>query len=169
MPARWSISRHSGVRIPAALVERSLQQAGKQFTLYGRDLNKTAPFGQGARNYNSIAGEALWLDAVGEQRRYPTLADVATAARLGDALEQLTIVGAMADPHELPVSSRCVEVMVTMLAQTTKPIHFWYHDRASAKYLNDVMIAVRGDEARAAKYPLCYPFLETNQPVALPA
>jgi len=156
------------VHIPAELVETSLKQAGKTFTLYGRDLTKTAPFGQGARNYNSIAGEASWLDEIGQERRYATLDDVRTAARLGDALPGLTIVGAMADPHELPVRMRCVDVMVAMLAQTTKPITFWYHDRASAKYLNEVMIAVRGDVARATRYPLCYPFLEPISPLRFP-
>jgi len=156
------------VCIPADLVNRSLRQAGKQFTLYGRDLAKTAAFGQGKRNYNSIAGEACWVETPGEQRRYTTLDDVVTAARLGDALDSLTIVGAMSDPHELPVKSRCVEVMVTQLKHTTKPITFWYHDRASAKFLNEVMIAVRGDEARAAQYPLCYPFLEPISPLRFP-
>jgi trimethylamine--corrinoid protein Co-methyltransferase len=38
------------VRIPRALVEKSLSQAGKRYTLYGRDLQRTAAFGQGRRN-----------------------------------------------------------------------------------------------------------------------
>lgn len=156
------------VCIPPDLVQRSLETAGKQFTLYGRDLSQTAAFGQGSRNYNTIAGEALWLEELGQQRRYATLQDVVTATRFGDALDSLTLVGAMSDPHELPVASRCVEVMTTMLKHTTKPIHFWYHDRASVKYLNEIMIAVRGDEKRASEYPLCYPFLEPISPLSFP-
>ena len=70
----------SRVRIPAQLVMRLIGQAGKQFTIYGRDLQRTAAFGQGRRNYNSIAGEASWVDEIGGTRRYATLADVATAA-----------------------------------------------------------------------------------------
>lgn len=156
------------VRIPAGLVERALGQAGKTFTLYGRDVTRTARFGQGVRNYNSIAGEASWVDWNGGPRRFATLDDVANAARFGDALEHLTIVGAMADPHELPIASRCVEVMAALLRHTTKPITFWYHDRASARYLNEIMVAVRGDAARAAQYPLCYPFLEPISPLRFP-
>ena len=37
------------VRIPAHLVLRSLQQAGKTFTIYGRDLEKKASFGRGTK------------------------------------------------------------------------------------------------------------------------
>lgn len=156
------------VRIPGELVTRLVASAGTRFTLYGRDLARTAAFGQGMRNYNSIAGEASWVENPGEQRRYASLEDVKTAARLGDALEAITLVGAMSDPHELPVSWRCVAVMAALLEHTTKPIHFWYHDRASARFLNEMMIAVRGSEAAAAQYPLCYPFLEPISPLRFP-
>ncbi|MBI2299861.1 MAG: trimethylamine methyltransferase family protein [Armatimonadetes bacterium] len=156
------------VRIPPELVESSLRSAGKSFTLYGRDTAKTAAFGQGRRNYNSIAGEAYFVDEPGGPRRFATLADVATATRFADALEQITIPGSMADPHELPPAWRCVEVMAAMLRNTTKPITFWYHDRASARFLNDMVIAVRGDERRAAEQPLCFPLLEPISPLRFP-
>ena len=156
------------VRIPPELVARALQQAGKRFTLYGRDLTKTAAFGQGRRNYNSISGEASWVDAIGGERRYATLNDVATAARFGDALENINIVGAMADPHELPAQGRPAKVLAAMLRHTTKPITLWFHDRASTKYLVEMLIALRGDEQRAETHPLCYPFLEPISPLRFP-
>jgi len=156
------------VRIPEALVTSLLASAGKTFTLYGRDLKKTAAFGVGRRNYNTIAGEAYFIDDHSGERRWATLEDVATASRLGDALEHLIIVGAMSDPHELPVSYRVVEVTATQLRHTTKPITFWYHDRASAAFLNELFIALRGSEEKAAKYPVAYPFLEPISPLRFP-
>jgi len=59
------------VRIPEEVVMRALVSAGKTFTLYGRDLARTAAFGVGQRNCNSIAGEAMWLDEAGGERRSP--------------------------------------------------------------------------------------------------
>jgi len=156
------------VRIRADLVARSVESAGKQFTLYGRDMNQTARFGQGERNYNSIAGEASWVDEIGTERRFTTMDDAATAARFCDALSHINITGAMADPHETPVEYRCVEVCATLLRNTTKPVTFWYHDRATARYINEILIALRGDERRAAEYPLCYPFLEPISPLRFP-
>ena len=50
------------VKIPPDLVRTLLAGAGKQFTLYGRDLSKTAPFGYGTRNYQPSSGQALWID-----------------------------------------------------------------------------------------------------------
>jgi len=156
------------VHIPPDLVARSLASAGKQFTLYGRDLGRTAPFGQGRRNYNTSAGQGLWIDEPGGPRRPATLTAVAAAARFADALEHITLVGAMADPQDRPVGVRTVEAVVSMLRHTTKPLHFWYHDRASARYLNEILVALRGDEARASQYPAWYPFLEPISPLRFP-
>ena len=153
------------VKIPENLVMRCLESAGKKFTLYGRDRNQQAHYGMGTRNYNSIAGEALWVDDTCTQRRYATLEDVAVATRLANGLPFINLVGAMADPHEIPVEYRCVEVAVTQLKNTTKPIHFWFHDRASARYLLEVFTAVAGSEEEVAHYPLTYPFLEPISPL----
>jgi len=156
------------VRIPPGLVTRSLGQAGKQFTLYGRDVSRTAAFGQGRRNYNSVAGEAFWVDRPGAPRRSARLGDVATASRFADALDGINLVGAMADPQDVPAAARCVAVLATQLKHTTKPVHFWYHDRASARYCNEILLAVRGGAERAAACPLCYPFLEPISPLRFP-
>lgn len=156
------------VRFPPELVMRLIEQAGRVFTLYGRDLSHTAAFGQGQRNYNSIAGEALWIEEPGGARRYALLADVATAARFGDALTHINLVGAMADPQDVPLQMRCVAVLAELIQGTTKPVTFWFHDRASARFVVEMLISVRGDAQRAAQYPLCSPLLEPISPLRFP-
>ena len=156
------------VKIPVDLVSRSLQQAGKQFTLYGRDLARRADFGQGKRLYNSSGGQAFWADSVGGERRETTLADVAIAASFGDGLKYIHMVGAMADPPEIPGNYRPVEVMANLIKNTTKPIHFWFNNRGAAKYIAEIVVALRGDHEKAAQFPLCYPFLEPISPLRFP-
>ncbi|MFX0069478.1 MAG: trimethylamine methyltransferase family protein [Candidatus Hermodarchaeota archaeon] len=156
------------VRIPSELVMELVSKAGKEFTLYGRDLSKKAEFGNGKRNYNSTAGQAFWLDKIGEDRRYSTMKDVITAIKFADALDQITIPGAMSDPHELPVSWRCVAIAYEAIKNTTKPITFWFYDRASAKYIVDLLIKLRGDENKAMRYPMFYPLLEPVSPLTFP-
>ena len=155
------------VKLPEKLVLESLEQAGKRFVIYGRDRTQRAQFGFGRRNYNSIAGEALWLDD-NLERRYATLDDVRTASRLADALPRINIVGAMSDPHELPPAYRCVFVAAEQLKNTTKPITFWFHDRASARFLMELFAIVSGGEEEASRYPLAYPFLEPISPLRFP-
>jgi trimethylamine---corrinoid protein Co-methyltransferase len=156
------------VRIPADLVSRSLQQAGKQFTLYGRDLTRKVDFGQGKRVYNSTGGQAFWLDGIGGERRQSTLSDVATAAQFCEGLKCIGLVGAMADPPDIPGGYRPVEVMAALIRNTTKPILFWFNNRGAAKYVVEMLIALRGDEQRAAQFPLCHPFLEPISPLRFP-
>ncbi len=156
------------VKIPSSLVMELISKAGKSFTMYGRDLSKTAEFGLGKRNYNSSAGQAFWIDNVGDQRRHTTLSDVKEATRLGDALEQITIPGAMSDPLEIPLEWRCIQVAFEMIKNTDKPITFWFTDRQSAKFLIDLLISLRGDEKSAQRYPLFYPLFEPISPLSFP-
>jgi len=156
------------VRIPESVVEKSLQGAGKSFTIYGRDRSRKAAFGQGERNYNSISGEALWIDDETGERRYATAADAGAAARLADALPDLTIAGAMSDPHELSPQYGAAACMVEMLRNTTKPLGLWFHNRTVSRFMVEIMIAVAGSEEMAREYPLAYPFLEPISPLRFP-
>lgn len=156
------------VRIPPDLVARCLQESGKQFTICGRDRARRAEFGFGKRNYNSVAGEALWVNDDFTERRYATLDDVRTAARLVDALPNINVAGAMADAQDIPPECRCVFGAAELLKNTTKPITFWFHDRASAKFILDLFAIVAGSEAEAIRHPFGYPFLEPISPLRFP-
>jgi len=59
--------KENRVRIPSDLVSKLINNAGKKFTLYGRDTSLTAKFGYGTRNYNSAAGGPLWVEDIGGQ------------------------------------------------------------------------------------------------------
>jgi len=156
------------VKIPEDLIYSSLESAGKSFTLYGRDRAHQARFGAGTRNYNSSASEVFWVEDSGTQRRYASLHDVETATRLGDSLPLVNLVGAMADPQEVPSRYRCVEVAAAQLRNTTKPIYFFFHNRAASRYLLEIMAAVSGSEEDAIQYPLCCPMLEPISPLKFP-
>jgi trimethylamine--corrinoid protein Co-methyltransferase len=156
------------VRIPRSLVERSLRGAGKRFRIFGRDLERVAAFGEGRRNYNSISGEALWIDDATGARRYATLEDAGTAARLADALPHLTIAGSMSDPHGLSRWYGAAAAMAVMLRNTTKPLGLWFHNRRVARTMCDLMVALRGGVEPARRHPLAYPFLEPISPLRFP-
>ena len=153
------------VRLSEELVAEALAGCAKEFALYGRDRARTAEFGVGKRNYNSIAGEAFWVEDDSAARRYARLEDVATAARFADGLPRIDIVGAMSDPEDVPPECRCVYVAAELLKNTTKPITFWFHDRASARFVLDLFAIVAGSEEEVAARPFAYPFLEPISPL----
>ena len=80
----------------------------------------------GRRDYNFIAGEALWIDDDTGERRYATVRDAGTAAKLVDVLPNMTIAGAMSDPHELSPQYGGAAAMAEMLRNTTKPLALWF-------------------------------------------
>ncbi len=157
----------SRLRIPSPLVDECLAAAGKTFTLYGRDPSITASFGTGARNYNSIAGEAHWLDRSG-QRRPASSANVIEAGMLADVLPRFNIAGAMADPQEIPPDVRCVETAASLIRTTVKPVTFWFNDRPGAEYVMELLSAVTGTSEEIAEKPLTYAFLEPISPLRFP-
>ncbi len=156
------------VKIPSELTMDLIKKAKNRFTLYGRDLKKKAQFGETKRNYNTTAGQASWIEKIGENRRYSTFEDVSSAVKFAEALENINLVGAMADPHEIPVEWRCVAVAHEMIKYTSKPIYFWLYDRASAKWLVELLKTLRGDEKSASKHPLFFPLLEPVSPLSFP-
>ena len=156
------------VRIPERLVMESLGGCVRQFSIFGRDRRRKSRFGFGERSYNSTAGQAHWVDDAFLCRRPAMLADVAVAARIAEALDGITIAGAMSDPSELPVSYRSVAVAAELLRNTTKPVAFWFHDRPSAKYILELFALVAGGEKEAAACPFAYPLLEPISPLRFP-
>lgn len=169
--------RERGARVDAHrnrayLSERTVMQlldhAGTRFRLYGADTARSACFGEGTRNYNSIAGEAHVVDEPGDARRPALLADVAAAGRIAEQLPQLSIAGAMADPADVPPALRPVEVFRALVSHTGKPVHLWFTDRASTAYVVEMMGAIRGGRDAVRDRPLCYAFLEPISPLRFP-
>jgi len=87
------------------------------------------------------------------------------AAKLGEVLPMTNIVGAMSDPHELDVAHRVVDVAAALLRTTTKPITFWFHDRASAAFVVELFSAVCGSTDDVRRFPPAYPFFEPISPL----
>jgi len=155
------------VKIPEDLVAKCLGSSGKSFTLYGRDRSKKAEFGVGKRNYQSIGGNPYWIEDDLE-RRFSTLDDVKTSARLGDALERLTVVGSMSDANDIPESYRYLFIAAELLKNTTKPIMFFFNNRATSRYVMKLYEIVAGGKEEVIQYPFGYFLFEPISPLRFP-
>jgi trimethylamine--corrinoid protein Co-methyltransferase len=155
------------VKIPEKLVMHCLDVCKKQFTIYGRDRTKKGEYGVGKRNYNMVEGEPYWIED-NYNRRFSTLEDAATAARLADALPYMNIVGAMSDAHEIPEKCRYVYIYAELFKNTTKPIFSFFNNRETTKYILELFTIVAGSKEEAIKYPFSYPFFEPISPLRFP-
>ncbi len=126
------------------------------------------PLGQGTRNYNSTGGQAAWLADNGTERRYASLEDVATRRGWPTDCRTSTSPAAMAEPHEIPTGYRVAGGRGCAAQPHDQALHFFFHNRATTRYVLELFAAVVGSEADAAAYPLAYPFLEPISPLKFP-
>ena len=177
------------VYFPEAIIEWAISQAPPSFTLHGRNPARQARFGQGQTNLISSPGQIAWFDPGSAVRRAPLLADVRRAARLGDALDNISIVGAMGVPSDVPLSVRDVVLTAELARHTTKPTRCFPIDRSSSEYVLEIYAALAGGQEALRRSPMtevyldpvspltfsdigleiAMPFISCGQPVSIPA
>jgi trimethylamine--corrinoid protein Co-methyltransferase len=155
-------------RLPEQLVMDSVSRAGKQYVLYGRDKSRTARFGYGDLVLMSSPGQFAWIDLETGQRRPATIQDTHDAIRLGDALENITIVGAMAQPDTISEKYRDVVLTGELVKATAKPSRCWVRNGATARYILEIYRTIAGGDVALRAQPRVEAFLEPISPLQLP-
>lgn len=155
-------------RLPERLVMDCVELAGKRYVLHGRDGKRAARFGYGDLVLMSSPGQYAWIDWRTGQRRPATIQDTRDAMRLGDALDNITIVGAMAQPES--VSEECRDVVLTaeLVKATDKPTRCWVRNGATARHILEIYRTLAGGEAALRTHPMVEAFLEPISPLQLP-
>lgn len=155
-------------RLPEKLVMDSVERAGKRHVLYGRDRDISARFGYGDLILMSTPGQFAWIDYQTHQPRPATVQDACDAIRLGDALPNITIVGSMAQPAEIPESYREVWLTAELVKGTGKPTRTWVNNGQTARYVLEIYRTIVGGEAALREHPMTEAFLEPISPLLLP-
>ncbi|MCJ7569445.1 MAG: trimethylamine methyltransferase family protein [Anaerolineales bacterium] len=156
------------VRFPESMVMTALEKAEKKFVFFGRDHAKTARFGYGDMNLISSPGQFAWFDMQSGKRRDPLLADARKAILVGDALENITIVGAMTIPVDVPPPIRDVVLTAELIKGTGKPTRCWPVSRRSSRYVLELYMAIAGGREALRKKPMVDVFFEPISPLQLP-
>lgn len=155
-------------RLPARLVEETLRQAGKQYTLHGRDPGRVARFGMGDFVLLSSPGQFGWFDADGGPRREPTSADIRAAIRIGDALEHIDIVGGMGMPLDVPAVYRDVFMAAELIKGTGKVTQVWVANGTTLGYILEMYEAIQGGAQGHRQRPMLHGFIEPVSPLRFP-
>jgi trimethylamine--corrinoid protein Co-methyltransferase len=155
-------------RLHEKLVMDCVTKAGKQYVLYGRDKNQTARFGYGDFVLMSSPGQFAWIDLHTGHRRPATIQDTHDAIRLADALDNIGIVGAMAQPEEVSEKYRDVFLTGELVKATGKPTRCWARNGVTARYILEIYRAVAGGDTALRAHPMVEAFLEPISPLQLP-
>jgi trimethylamine---corrinoid protein Co-methyltransferase len=155
-------------RFSEEMVMGAIGSAGKQFILYGRDANRVARFGYGDGNMISSPGQYSWFDHHTRTRRKPMLADARSAGRLGDYLSNITIVGGMAAPADVPMEVRDVVLTAELVKNTGKPVRAFPVSSRSSYYVLEIYKLLAGGEAALRERPMTEMLLEPISPLQMP-
>ncbi len=161
-------THHKIARLPEKLVMDSVSRAGKQYVLHGRDRDRVARFGYGDLVLMSSPGQFAWIDLKTGQRRPATIQDTHDAICLGDALENITIIGAMAQPETVSEKYRDVVLTGELVKATAKPTRCWVRNGATARYILEIYRTIAGGDVALRTQPMVEAFLEPISPLQLP-
>jgi trimethylamine--corrinoid protein Co-methyltransferase len=153
------------VRFSPEIVEASIRGAAKSFSLFGRDATVRINFGCGERIYLSSPGQYAWVDEDGEQRRSPRLSDARDAIKLGDALENIRWVGAMAAAVDIPAEVRDIYLTKELLRGTRKPAWAWVGNGNTARHILKLYEIVLGGSRQLREHPPLLCFVEPISPL----
>lgn len=154
--------------IPRAMIEDALDKAPSRFTIYDRAGAPSMHMGEG-KTYLSVGVTNLtYLDPADHDRRDFTLEDIASAARLGDGLENIDFVttpGVVRQSKDMRVELVNHHEFLAMVTNTTKPLMVLIADGPTLADIFEMASAVAGgDEALSAK-PFVVPYLNPVSPL----
>lgn len=157
----------STVKFPESLVMDSLNKTPKSYTLYGRDYEKCARFGHDEIVNTSSIGEPAFVETRSNLLRQPTAEDLEKCIILGDALEHIDIVGAMAVPMDIPVLFRDVYQTAELVKHTTKPNWALISNGRTARHVLEIYKTVAGGEKELRERPLTQALVEPVSPLRI--
>lgn len=115
------IGENTRVRLPGDMVAAALESTPDQVVIHNREGEAVMPLGP-HQVYFGTGSDLIYTyhSASGEQRK-SVLEDVARAARLCDALEEIDFVMSFALPSDVPNEDAETEQFYTILKNTVKP------------------------------------------------
>ncbi|MBW2296725.1 MAG: trimethylamine methyltransferase family protein [Deltaproteobacteria bacterium] len=153
------------VRIPNWLVEECIRSAPSRITIYNR-LGQEAMRLEGNNTYFGMGTDLIkTYDLETGELRDSQLADVANAARVADALEEIDFLGSYALPYDSPTNLMYIDAFKTQLENSIKPIFYTAAGTADIAVINNLAAAVMGGKEALREKPIHIHYAEPLTPL----
>jgi trimethylamine--corrinoid protein Co-methyltransferase len=133
------------VRIPKDLIEATLNHLPSKIVLYDRNKNPAFTLGNNESHLASGHNAIYVLDSKMLSRRAATKKDVAGFARLGDALENIHVVGVQAMPQDVVPKASLLHAVEAVFNNTEKHLYFSPENSEVTRAIIEMARAVVGD------------------------
>jgi trimethylamine--corrinoid protein Co-methyltransferase len=156
------------VRIPAALVERARQTAPHVVEVFDREGRPAMSLGGYSSYFGSGSDLMSTYDLESGEHRPSTLADVARAARLCDALPNIDFIMSCAYPNEVDPHRSYLESFRGMVVNSAKPMVMTSENAADLEVMWKIACALRGGAEQLRAKPYFTMYLEPVSPLSHP-
>ena len=153
------------VLIPGDLVEKCIQSAPSAITIYNR-LGNEAMVLEGNRTYFGMGTDLTHTyDMESGCMRQSRLCDVANAASVGDALEEIDFIGSYALPYDSPVNLMYIDSFKTELEKSIKPIFYTAAGIEDIRVIHEMAAVVMGGKDALREKPIHIHYAEPLSPL----
>lgn len=156
------------VRIPAHLVRQALDTCPHGFTLWGRDGQTCMQVFPGQVHFGPGLTTSYFIDPYTGARQRSRRRDVATAARVLDALENIDYLMGMALPEDVPPERAPAFEFAEMVMNSRKPLMAWGQSLQNIKDIYQIAVAAVGSEEQVRQRPLFALFAVGLGPLVIP-
>jgi len=152
------------VRIPEALVEKSIQSAPRNIPIYDREGHLAMDLG-GDRSYYGTGSDLLYtLNMDGRGRHRSLLEDVRRAALVCDALVNLDFIMSFAHPSDVLPHEAYLRSFQAMVECSTKPIVCTAEGRHDLAEIRQIAAVLRGGDKEVRSHPYFVHYAEPTSP-----
>lgn len=158
------------IHFPADLVERAIESAPKQITIFDRNGNEAMRLGEGNAYFGAGVTCLYFIDPVSGERVEYSVPNMADATKLADALDGIDFIaspGTTRATDEMPIQLVNQYEFRAMASNTTKPLVILIADGPSQEDAYEMAALVSGSPAAFEAKPWVVPYLNTVSPLMI--
>jgi trimethylamine--corrinoid protein Co-methyltransferase len=155
-------------RIPPHIVREALDSCPKGFTLWGRDGETCMEVMPGQVHFGPGLTSSYFIDPYTGERQRSRRQDVATSARVIDALENIDYLMGLALPDDVPPERAPVFEFAEMVMNSRKPLMAWGQSLQNMQDIYKIAVAAAGGEENLRQRPIFSLFAVGLGPLVIP-
>jgi len=130
-------------RFPENLIKEAIKKVEKKFIIRARSQRFNVEVGSG-RLRCSMGSQLYIIDPFTKSRRLGTVNDIIKGCKIGDALENISIVAPIVLPYDVPFEIREIVSYELSIKHTSKPINIYITQITSVPYIVEIASIVAG-------------------------
>ena len=163
-----AVVRGERVKIPRYLVEACLATVPKGWTIYDRNGRRAMEVEGRKSHYSTSTASPNTKDALTGEYHETRVADIATDARVADALPNIDFVMPMGSAQDVDGRIADLHEFEAVVTNTTKPVVFIGYTPAGCEYLFEMAAVVAGGMERLRERPFAMLYPEAISPFVFP-